>query len=167
MPLVIIGIIAVILAMVYGSGVVYIEAQSMTELLPLYIIKAAPYIAEFNRLETIYNLPRNLLARVAWQESRFNSAATSPRGAAGMFQFMPATAAEYDIDPRDWKQSAEAAAKYLKKLHALFREQPNPWQHALAAYNWGQGNLARKGIERAPDETVAYYRDISNDVGVV
>ena len=46
MPLVIIGMVAVILALAYGGGVVYIGAQSMTELLPLYILKAAPYIHE-------------------------------------------------------------------------------------------------------------------------
>ncbi|HYF17545.1 MAG TPA: transglycosylase SLT domain-containing protein, partial [Ramlibacter sp.] len=66
--------------------------------------------------------------------------------AAGMWQFMPATGRDYDLkqnffrdDRRDVLASTRAALDYLQRLHGMF----NDWHLALAAYNWGEGNVGR------------------------
>ena len=72
---------------------------------------------------------------------------TSPRGAAGFWQFMPGTARNYglrvnnDIDERkNLRKSTIAACKYLKELHGIFHS----WTLAAAAYNIGEVNLLRQ-----------------------
>ena len=83
-----------------------------------------------------------ILAGVAWAESAFRPdvitcQTTSSAGARGMFQFMPATAAGFGINPCDPEVAAVASARYLKELHAQFGR----WDYALAGYNWGPGNM--------------------------
>jgi len=121
------------------------------------------WISDFLENEEKYNLPRGLLGRIAQQESSFDPNAKSSAGALGLMQFMPATAKWMEIDPFNPSQAIEGAAKYLKYLHKKFKS----WPLALAAYNWGEGNLARKGIENAPSETKKYVADISSDIGLV
>jgi len=108
---------------------------------------------DFAGLEKRYGLPPGLLAAVAHVESRGNPNAASPAGAKGLFQFMPATAREYGINPLDPAESANAAAK---KLSGLLNRYRGNLPAALAAYNWGEGNLDRKGMGNAPVETRAY-----------
>ena len=130
--------------------------------------KAGPYLAAFESAELKYDLPLNLLNRVAYQESRYDKDAVSSVGAIGLMQFMPATAAEFKIDPRDPFQSIDAAGRYLSRLHAMF----GSWSLAIAAYNWGPGNmkkhLAKHGalnIAAIHDETRKYL-SIATDIGV-
>lgn len=129
--------------------------------------RAAPYLDAIATAERRYGLPQNLLARLLYQESRFREdiitgQLASPAGALGIAQFMPATADEAGINPLDPFQAIPAAARYLRQLYDRF----GTWGGALAAYNWGQGNLARKGIERAPAETREYVSSIMEDVGL-
>lgn len=132
---------------------------------PIYKIKAARFQKVFADATREYGLPEKLLERVAYQESRFNPLAYNKRsGAKGMMQFMDSTAREYGLnDPYDPEQSIYAAAKYLKWL----RSKTNSWAEALAAYNWGIGNLRRKGIQNAPEETREYYASITRDLNIV
>lgn len=114
-----------------------------------------------------YSLPEGLLHRVLYQESRFRSdiitgATASPAGALGIAQFMPATAAELGFNPLDPYASISGSARYLRDL----RKQTNSWAEALAAYNWGIGNVKRKGLAAAPAETKSYVAGITADVGV-
>lgn len=121
----------------------------------------APFDTLFTAAEARYGLPAGLLARVAWQESRYDPLAVNARSRAqGLMQFMPATAREMGIDPLVPAQAIQAAARYLKQLHGQF----GSWSGALAAYNWGPGNLARKGIALAPAETQQYYQSIVRDL---
>lgn len=119
------------------------------------------YDALFMAAEKANGLPAGLLRRMAYQESRFNPSARSPVGALGLMQFMPATAKQFGIDPLNPAQSIAAAGKYMAQLY----KQAGSWRAAVAAYNWGIGNVLRKGIAAAPAETVAYMQ-IASDVGV-
>jgi membrane-bound lytic murein transglycosylase D len=112
------------------------------------------------------------LALLPFIESAFDPQALSVARAAGMWQFMPGTGRDFELkqnlfrdDRRDILASTRAALDYLQKLHGLFGD----WHLALAAYNWGQGNVqralarnAKAGLEgtyeelRMPDETRNY-----------
>ncbi|MGZ5271020.1 MAG: transglycosylase SLT domain-containing protein [Ramlibacter sp.] len=86
------------------------------------------------------------LALLPFIESAFNPQAMSTARAAGMWQFMPGTGRDYDLkqnffrdDRRDVLASTRAALDYLQRLYGMFGD----WHLALAAYNWGEGNVSR------------------------
>lgn len=79
-------------------------------------------------------------------ESAFVPGAQSHVGASGLWQFMPATGRQYGLEQtwwydgrRDVMESTRAALDYLQNLYTMFGD----WRLALAAYNWGEGNLSR------------------------
>lgn len=85
-------------------------------------------------------LPRDFLARLLWTESRFDADAVSPKGAEGIAQFMPTTAALRDLaDPFDIRQAIPASAAYLADLEARFGN----LGLAAAAYNSGEARVSR------------------------
>ncbi len=86
------------------------------------------------------------LALLPYIESAFNPQAISSAKAAGMWQFMPGTGTDFDLrqnvlrdDRRDVIASTRAALDYLQQLYIMFGD----WHLALAAYNWGQGNVSK------------------------
>ncbi|RZJ12491.1 MAG: LysM peptidoglycan-binding domain-containing protein, partial [Rubrivivax sp.] len=90
------------------------------------------------------------LALLPFIESAFVTHAVSSAKATGMWQFMPATGRDFDLkqnifrdDRRDVLASTRAALDYLGRLHKQFGD----WHLALAAYNWGQGNV-QKAVAR-------------------
>ena len=84
-------------------------------------------------------LPVEFFARVIWQESRFNAQAVSPKGAAGIAQFMPATASWHGLaDPFDPMESLRHSAAYLRELLDRFGN----LGLAAAAYNAGPGRVS-------------------------
>ncbi|EFU0927057.1 lytic transglycosylase domain-containing protein [Salmonella enterica] len=111
---------------------------------------------KLSQLEAKYNLPPGLLRSVAIAESGGNQFAVSRAGAMGLFQFMPQTAKEFGLRGNnvfDPEKSADAAAR---KLGGLMRFFHGDLAKALAAYNWGEGNVQRKGLAAAPEETRNY-----------
>lgn len=123
---------------------------------------AAAYAEKIGTTEATYGIPANLLARVLQQESNFNPLAISPVGALGIAQFMPATARDIGVDPLEPFAAIDAAGKYLRSLY----DKVGTWPKALAAYNWGIGNVQKYGMARAPSETVSYVNQITRDVHV-
>ncbi|MEO8484990.1 MAG: transglycosylase SLT domain-containing protein [Betaproteobacteria bacterium] len=86
------------------------------------------------------------LALLPMIESAMNPNALSSARAAGIWQFMPSTGKHYGLEQTFWFDSRRdvvaatgSALDYLMKLHGDF----NDWQLALAAYNWGEGNVGR------------------------
>lgn len=85
-----------------------------------------------------------LIKAIMHTESAFNPNATSPVGAMGLMQLMPATAREYGVkNGYDPAQNIEGGVKFLAWLHKRF----NKLDHIIAAYNAGPGNVSKyKGI---------------------
>ena len=120
---------------------------------------AAPAPTTFSALESQYGLPPGLLDRMWAKESARGKYMLSPAGAKGHFGFMDKTAKEVGLDdPNDLGKSATAAAKYMAQLMSRYN---GDVQKALAAYNWGMGNVDRKGMANAPWETQDYVATIS------
>lgn len=92
-----------------------------------------------------YDVDASLVKAVIYAESYFNPNATSHKGASGLMQLMPATAAKYGVDDLyNPKQNIVAGIKHLKYLLKLY---PKNLKHAIAAYNAGEGAVDKyKGI---------------------
>ncbi|MFU2229745.1 lytic transglycosylase domain-containing protein [Klebsiella sp. BA397-4A_EMB] len=111
---------------------------------------------EFGSLEGKYGLPAGLLSSVAATESGGDPFAESKAGAKGLFQFMPGTAKDMGLKGRDVfdpHKSADAAARYLRYL---LDATGGDLEKTLASYNWGLGNVQKKGMDNLPSETRNY-----------
>lgn len=129
-----------------------VAPRSTAENLQRGRLQLTPLIEHYARL---HEVTPALVAAVVSVESGFNSRAVSPKGAAGAMQLMPATAARYGVtDPGDPAQNIDAGVRHLKDL--LVQHQGNV-ALALAAYNAGQGAVARHGGRIPPyRETMLY-----------
>ena len=121
----------------------YLENRQATYL-ELYS-KSDYFFPIFENALQKYNVPLEL-KYIPVIESALNPRAKSRVGATGLWQFMFNTAKDLDlkvnsyVDERmDPIKSSEAAAKYLSELYARF----NDWNLAIAAYNYGPGNIRR------------------------
>ena len=101
--------------------------------------------SDIRKLATRYRLSEDLVAAVIEAESRFNPGAVSCRGARGLMQLMPATAATLGVDnPFDPRENVEAGVKHLRAMMDIFK---NNVPLALAAYNAGERAVIRhRGI---------------------
>jgi len=130
------------------------------------------YQGAFTSAELSYGIPHNLLARVAYQESRFrddiiHGDITSAANAVGLMQIVPKW--HPDVNPLDPFDSINYAGYYLRQNYDRF----GSWDKALAAYNWGPTALNRSikehgdnWINHAPTETRNYVSEILKDVPV-
>lgn len=99
-----------------------------------------------------------LALAVAQRESSMNPEAVSPKGALGLFQLMPATAAELGVDPSNPVENIRGGITYLRQLSDRYG---GDLTQALSAYNAGPGNVAAGNI---PQETQTYVSDILADL---
>lgn len=112
-----------------------------------------------------YNIPTDIFLRMIGVESSWNPNAVSPKGASGLGQLMPGTAAELGVDPNDPYQNIEGSARYLAQQFQSF----GSWPLALAAYNAGPGAVRKYGGIPPFAETQAYVPKIlggRNDISV-
>ncbi|KPN71017.1 LysM peptidoglycan-binding domain-containing protein [Neisseria sp. 83E34] len=135
------------------------------------IDRSKPYMSYIASEVEKRNMPAEI-ALLPFIESAYVTKAKSHVGASGLWQFMPATGRHYGLEQtslydgrHDVKAATDAALNYLQYLHGLFGD----WSLALAAYNWGEGNVSRavnraraQGLEpvyenlRMPNETRNY-----------
>lgn len=127
--------------------------------------RGAPYVGDLLAAEAANGIPPYLLARLAWQESRFrpdiiSGQTKSSAGAVGIMQIVPKW--HPGVNAYDAKASIAYAGKYLKSLYNQF----GTWELALKAYNWGQGNVRKwlQGQLNQPLETKNYSAQILADV---
>jgi hypothetical protein len=108
-----------------------------------------------------HGVPRGIVRAVAWVESKGNQFALSPKGAIGVMQLMPKTAAGLGVNPYDVAENIEGGVRYLAQL---FKEFSGSVSDTLAAYNFGPGNVSRH--KTWPAETVAYVRHVIDRAAV-
>ncbi len=102
-----------------------------------------------------YGVESALLHAVISVESRYSPKAVSKKGAAGLMQLMPVIAKRYGVaDPLDPVQNLHGGAKYLRDLLKKFN---NDRSLALAAYNAGEGAVARYGNRIPPYRETTKY----------
>ena len=101
-----------------------------------------------------YGVSPALVKAVIKAESNFNPTVVSHAGAQGLMQLMPGTAQDLGVsDPFDAEQNVMGGTRYLKQLLSKY---DGDLDKTLAAYNWGMGNVDRKGIDVLPEETRNY-----------
>jgi soluble lytic murein transglycosylase-like protein len=105
-----------------------------------------------------HGLPPELVLAVVSVESGFRPEAVSPKGAQGLMQLMPRTAESLGVDDAfDPEQNLDAGVRHLEALVRLY---DGDLTRALAAYNAGQGAVARHGGVPPYRETRAYVRRV-------
>jgi len=108
-------------------------------------------------------LPPAIVHSVAKAESGFQVNAVSPKGAIGLMQLMPATAAALNADPHDPEQNVEAGARYLRDLLIKYQNDPHQVTKALAAYNAGPGAVDKYNGVPPYRETIQYVNRVLKD----
>lgn len=103
-----------------------------------------------------HGLRPEFVRSIASAESAFRQDAISPKGAIGLMQLMPQTAAELGANPRIAEQNAEAGARYLRQLLDKYKDRPDGVRLAIAAYNAGPGAVDRHRRIPPYRETQAY-----------
>lgn len=151
---VLIGIAALALfAALGGFGVAYWKRSP----------NATRYLPALHIAEDAYGIPRDLLARIAYEESRFRNdiitgIVKSATGAVGIMQIMP----KYHpgVNALDPYIAINYAGSFLRKLYDQFKD----WKLAVAAYNAGAANVTKYHGVPPFEETQKYVAEIFADV---
>ncbi|MFV0359004.1 lytic transglycosylase domain-containing protein [Tropicimonas sp.] len=103
-----------------------------------------------------HGVPEDLFLRLVQQESGWYAGARSHKGAIGLAQLMPETAAKLRVNPHDPKENLDGGARYLRMMYDRYGN----WRLALAAYNAGPGAVDKYGGVPPYSETKTYVRKI-------
>lgn len=132
-----------------------------------HAIPATNLDTAFKRAEMVNNLPAGILKAIAWRESRFRSDVIGgkQKGAAGeigIMQILPKW--HPDVNPAqlsDPVYSIDYAGRFLRSLLSQFN---NSLPHAIAAYNWGSGNVSKylqRTIKTVPESVQQYVQEVT------
>lgn len=144
---------------------------------------ASPYDPQFAAIRSRvtyyaakYGIPADIAIRQIWQESRFDPNARSSEGAAGIAQFMPATAQRFGVKVNDVESSLDGWGRYMAAMISKFNGRIDI---ALAGYNSGEKRneymaAAREGRSinwnilpaRVKTETQSYVNSIMAGLSV-
>lgn len=124
--------------------------------IPAYKGRRSAFVPHARAAARKHGVPEDLFLRLVQQESGWNPNARSHKGAQGLAQLMPGTAAKLGVNPADPVQNLDGGARYLRMMYNTFGD----WRLALAAYNAGPGAVSKyKGIPP--------YRETKNYVRVI
>ena len=115
-----------------------------------------PYLAMARDAAVKHGVPVDLFLKLVQQESGWNAQARSHKGAMGLAQLMPGTAAYLGVNPNVPQENLDGGAKYLAEQYREFRS----WRLALAAYNAGPEAVKKYGGVPPYKETQNYVRII-------
>jgi soluble lytic murein transglycosylase-like protein len=111
-----------------------------------------------DRAASRYGVGQDLIRALIRTESGFNADAVSPVGAQGLMQLMPETAKDLGVsNPFNAEQNVMGGTRYLRQLLDRY---DGDLDRSLAAYNWGMGNVERRGLEQMPKETRDYLAKV-------
>ena len=145
-------------AEIRASEVVAIEPEEIFVAAPRMPLSEAPYGPLIQAASQKYHVDSDLLFSVIAAESNFNPRAVSRRGARGLMQILPSTAARMGvIDIFDPAQNIDAGTRYLRDLLAQYQ---GDFALTLAAYNAGPGAVRKYGRVPPYNETLSYVRAI-------
>lgn len=140
------------------------------------LTRASAFEREILKAANDEGVDPNILWTIAYNETRFRPWLTSPKNARGLMQFIPSTAARFDLtDPYEPIAAIRASAKYVKYLSNLFGGRVDS---ILAAYNSGEGTVSayltgrtsrdgRKTINASGQKTIGGVPPYSETVGYV
>jgi soluble lytic murein transglycosylase-like protein len=131
------------------------------------------WVPVINVAENQYGIPPNLLARMAYQESKFrpiviDGSEVGASGDLGILQMLPQYFSSVTVPrpftPQDTGAQIQQAAGELARLYGVFHD----WGLSVAAYNDGQGNVRAylAGNRPLPPRTLAYVSGVLTDVPV-
>jgi soluble lytic murein transglycosylase-like protein len=123
------------------------------------VVAPGPYKDMARDAAERHGVPVDLFYRLVRQESGWNPAAVSSKGAIGLAQIMPQTAERLGIDPTDAAENLEGGARYLSQQYRRF----GTWRLALAAYNAGPEAVEHYDGVPPYAETENYVRAILNE----
>jgi hypothetical protein len=115
--------------------------------------------ALIDEVAATHGVDPNLVRSVVQAESNYDPQAVSPKGAQGLMQLMPKTAAQYGVkDPFNPLENLTAGTKHLKYLTGLYPDNP---ELVAAAYNAGEGAVGQYGGIPPYPETQAYVKKVT------
>ncbi len=140
------------------ADVVAIEPEEIFVPAPRMPLDQAPYGQLIRDISQKYGVDSDLVFSVIAAESNFNAKAVSRRGARGLMQLLPSTAARLGVrDVFDPKENVDAGTRFLRDLLKQYR---GDLPLTLAAYNAGPAAVQKYGRVPPYNETMAYIRAI-------
>lgn len=134
-----------------------LPASVRGEVIPAY---TGSYRGEYYQMARLaaqrHDVPEDLFLRLVQRESNWNPQAVSHKGAQGLAQLMPDTAALLRVNADDPQANLDGGARYLRMMFERF----GSWRLALAAYNAGPEAVQRHGGVPPFAETATYVRVI-------